>query len=194
MRTMPGVHTWELEEGIVQLGRPSSEQARHFEDAEQLRMAAVLDDDTDNSTYGDIEDDDGTYEVTFGGEDEGPEHPLWWFEAYGCDGGIECQCGPVTLLEVLSEIDAGERQTALDAHASTMRDLFDHFWSGQALLEGSTGKIGSACVSCLVDGHPHVWDVFEAATVLAEEFGEAVAAFATVVQLGEPRYDPIDSF
>ena len=184
MRTMPNVHTWELEDGIVQLGCPTSEQTHHFYIAESLRMVAAMEDDGDDET------DYDTADIVVGDE---PNHPLWWFEAYGCDGDYGCSCGPVTLLEVLSEIGTEHRQTALDAHTSAMRDLFDHFWSGQALLAGSTGKIGDACVSCLVEGHTHVWDVFEAATVLAEEFGEAIAAHATTVHLGEPRYDPIDT-
>lgn len=118
------------------------------------------------------------------------EHRLWWWHVTACTGGYECSCGPLTLLEALERLDPSERGTAVRLHADEMRALYDHFWSGQGLVSGSCSNIGDACVSCIAEGAAHVWDVYEDACLLAEEFGEALAAYAYELMVGEPRFHP----
>jgi len=116
------------------------------------------------------------------------EHRVWWWREDGCDG-IACACGRVTLLEALQRLDAPDRGDAVRLHADEMRTLFEHFWAGQALVSGASQSIGDACVSCLTEGVGHVWDVYGQAGALAEEFGEALAAYAYELMVGEPRFD-----
>lgn len=118
------------------------------------------------------------------------EHRLWWWYTDACTGGYECSCGPLTLLEALERLDPTERGAAVRLHADEMRALYDHFWSGQGLVSGSCSSIGDACVSCISEGAAHVWDVYEDACLLAEEFGEALAAYAYELMVGEPRFHP----
>jgi hypothetical protein len=120
------------------------------------------------------------------------EHRIWWWELHECAGGEHCLCGPVTLLEALERLDAQDRGLAVRIHAEEMRDLYDHFWSGQGFVSGATANIGDACVSCIAEGAPHVWDVYEDACILAEEFGEALAAYAYELMVGEPRFRPLN--
>jgi len=116
------------------------------------------------------------------------EHRIWWWYTAECAGGYECTCGPITLLEALERLEPSERGTAVRLHAEEMRALYDHFWSGQGLVSGACNNIGYACVSCISEGTDHVWDVYEDACVLAEEFGEALAAYAYELMVGEPRF------
>lgn len=118
------------------------------------------------------------------------EHRLWWWYTDACTGGYECACGPITLLEALERLEPAERGTAVRLHAEEMRSLYDHFWSGQGLVSGACSNIGDACVSCISEGASHVWDVYEDACILAEEFGEALAAYAYELMVGEPRFHP----
>lgn len=120
------------------------------------------------------------------------EHRIWWWYTGACTGGYECACGPITLLEALERLDPAERGTAVRLHAEEMRALYDHFWSGQGLVSGACSNIGNACVSCIAEGAAHVWDVYEDACILAEEFGEALAAYAYELMVGEPRFHPPD--
>ena len=120
------------------------------------------------------------------------EHRIWWWELHGCGGGEHCLCGPVTLLEALERLDPKDRGLAVRIHAEEMRNLYDHFWSGQGFVSGATANIGDACVSCIAEGAPHVWDVYEDACILAEEFGEALAAYAYELMVGEPRFQPLN--
>ena len=120
------------------------------------------------------------------------EHRVWWWERHACEGGSGCPCGPVTLLEALERLEPQDRGNAVRAHAEEMRNLYDHFWSGQGFVSGATANIGNACVSCIAEGAPHVWDVYEDACVLAEEFGEALAAYAYELMVGEPRFHPLN--
>lgn len=178
---MQRVQRWQIPYGHLQFGRPSVEQARHYDEAEALRLAAVEDDDAEMSVF-----DQSPIDVA---DEDIP--PMWWFEDPECDGDAECTCGPVTLLEALSQLDAHERQAAIDTHLRVMRELFDHFWSGHGLTHGGSATIGDACASCLVDGVGHVWEVFEVASTLAEEFGEALCAHHSNVILGDPRFDEL---
>jgi hypothetical protein len=116
------------------------------------------------------------------------EGPCWWFKEDGCEGHIECACGLVTLLEVLGRVDAVQRVGVLAAHMQLLAEAWSHYWSGQAILEGGSATIGDACVECLVDGPNHVYALFSHATQMAEELGEALAAFECAVTLGEPRW------
>jgi len=116
------------------------------------------------------------------------EHRVWWWEENGCDGGLACVCGRLTLLEALERLEPGQRGRAVRLHADEMRNLYDHFWSGQGLVSGARIEIGNACVHCLTEGASHVWDVYENACILAEEFGEALAAYAYELMVGEPRF------
>lgn len=183
LRTIKFVQTWQLADGVVGLGMPSSAQARHFDEAEAQRLACALEEGDDECFVSDSNDIDVESE---------PLHPLWWYEESDCAGDAECTCGPVTLLEVLYQLGDDDRQNAMEAHVVVMRDLFDHFWSGQGLLDGTSAKIGDACAACICEGHHHVWGVFEAASVLAEELGEALAAHDSAILLGAARYDPND--
>lgn len=116
-------------------------------------------------------------------------HRIWWWSEAGCDG-VACACGRLTLLEVLQRLSPDERGDAIKLHADEMRMLFDHFWGGQGLVSGVSKRIGNACPDCLIEGAAHVWDVYENAGLLAEEFGEALAAYAYELFVGEPRYVP----
>jgi hypothetical protein len=115
-------------------------------------------------------------------------HRLWWWHTDSCTGGYECACGPLTLLEALERLEPVERGTAVRLHAEEMRSLYDHFWSGQGLVSGASSNIGNACVSCIAEGAVHVWNIYEDACLLAEEFGEALAAYAYELMVGEPRF------
>jgi hypothetical protein len=117
------------------------------------------------------------------------EAACWWFAETGCGGVEECQCGPVTLLEVLTHAEAAERDGIVEAHVTLLSATWDHYWSGQALMNPDAGELGAACAACIVDGPDHVYDVLEVAETLATELGEALAAFSTRIRLGELRWD-----
>lgn len=138
-----------------------------------------LDDDWESTEWVDAGFDDVPFD----------DAPCWWLEEAGCAGDVDCGCGPVTLLEVLGSVGAEDRAGVLAAHMRLLGELWSHFWSGQALTEGGTATIGDACVECLVDGHPHVYAVFSDATQMAEELGEALAAFECSVTLHSMRWD-----
>jgi hypothetical protein len=117
-------------------------------------------------------------------------HPVWWRSALQCreTGDGECNCGRVSLLEVLdSSEDDVTRQAAFAAHEAVLREAWDHYWSGQALRSGSP-NIGGACTDCLVGGDEHLAAIFAEANELAAEFGAAIAAFRTTTTLGERVY------
>jgi hypothetical protein len=103
----------------------------------------------------------------------------------------DCDCGRITLLEALERMNPGDRGGAVKMHAAEMRRLFEHFWSGQALLSGASRSIGEACSSCLIHGAGHVVETYENACMMAEEFGEALAAYAYELMVGEPRFSPV---
>jgi hypothetical protein len=138
-----------------------------------------------------LEDDweSGAWEDSDPGDAVFDEGPCWWLQEPECDGDLDCGCGPVTLLEALGNVAVADRAGVLAAHMGLLEELWSHFWSGQALTEGGTATIGDACVECLVEGHAHVYSVFSDATQMAEELGEALAAFECSVTLHAMRWD-----
>jgi len=118
------------------------------------------------------------------------DHRVWWAHRDDCDGGTLCDCGRVTLLEALERLEPKDRDEAVRLHADEVRALYDHFWSGQGLVSGARLEIGEACVHCLTDGERHVRAVHDAARLMAEEFGEALAAYAYRLILGGARFHP----
>jgi hypothetical protein len=120
-------------------------------------------------------------------EIEQGETRSWWWFSDDCDGS-PCTCGRLTLLEALERLQPGLRAEAVRAHADEMRRAYDHFWAGQAVASGVTTALGAVCVDCLVNGARHVWTIYEEASTLAEEFGEALSAYAYELLVGEPRY------
>lgn len=141
--------------------------------------------DTNDEENGDDNDgaNDGIHAVTAGGA----ETQAWWWLDDDCDGS-PCTCGRLTLLEALERLRPELRGEAIRAHADEMRRAYDHFWAGQAVASGVCTALGAVCVDCLVHGARHVWSVYEEASMLAEEFGEALAAYAYELMVGEPRY------
>jgi len=116
--------------------------------------------------------------------------PSWWLFD-GPAHGPTCRCRPIGLLEVLQDhADGAERQGALDAHLGGLRGIWDHFWSGDALVNGSSELINGACSNCIAEGREHLGDVLDEARHLAEELGEALAAFHSRIDLGLDRYEP----
>jgi hypothetical protein len=114
----------------------------------------------------------------------------WWRS--GDNHGNDCRCGPVTLLEVLQDFVVGDgRQVALDAHLTVLHGAWDHFWSGDSLIRSGSSTIGGACAYCIGEGRTHLSDVLDEARSLAEDLGEALAAFKTNIAIGVGRYpDP----
>lgn len=118
-------------------------------------------------------------------------HPVWWRSPEMCaewQGG-ECDCGRISLLEVLRVLDGSDRkqQEAVDAHVQVTQTTWDHFWSGEQLANG--GKhINRACVDCLVSGGYHLVDILGEAEELSGELGMAISAFHATVWLGSFRY------
>ena len=119
---------------------------------------------------------------------EDVEFGCWWFTEPGCPGEVHCDCGPATLLEVLTHTQESLRQAAVDAHVQRMTELWAHYWSGEGLLSGSSCDFADACVDCIVEGVFHLGAVYEAASALAEELGEGVAAYHSRVSLDQQRY------
>lgn len=150
-------------------------------------------DDFDDLDDGDLFDDDDAVN-----DDEiwqvagllgiGRYSPTWWTlsETDHADG---CRCRPMGLLEVLQYHTTGTlRQDALEAHLVALQEVWDHFWSGDGIVNGSSDQINGACVDCLVAGREHLGDVLDEARNLAEELGEALAAFHSHIDIGLDRY------
>lgn len=117
-------------------------------------------------------------------------HPVWWRSPFQCreDSEGDCNCGRVTLLEVLDTLDDPQlRQCVLDAHLEANREAWDHYWSGESLLRGGC-TLGGACVECLTGGDDHLSELSGEANELAAELGSAIAAFHTLLLLGESMY------
>jgi len=114
-------------------------------------------------------------------------HRVWWMWDDDCEAET-CNCGQTSLLLVLEYVAPEERAELVMQHAEEMRGLYEHFWAGQGLVSGASRIIGEACSSCLIEGAAHVWDVYESACELAEEFGEALAAYAYKLFVGEPLH------
>lgn len=114
----------------------------------------------------------------------------WWALPSDGEHGEECKCRPMCLLEVLQDHAEGEeRQGALEEHLGGLQEIWDHFWSGDALINGSSEHINGACSDCLVEGRGHLTDVLDEARNLAEELGEALAAFQSSISIGLDRYN-----
>ena len=139
---------------------------------------------------GDDDDSDDWFPFTDDTLDVSHEAPCWWFAEDTCSGPLHCHCGPVSLLEVLTRCEADTRAVTLARHMLLMEELWSHYWSGQGLLEGEASSIGDACAECLINGASHVYGIHSAAAELAEELGEALAAFATTITLGAPKWNP----
>ena len=115
----------------------------------------------------------------------------WWYEEPDCNLRVDCNCTMVTLLEVLMGIAASNHQAALASHMQRSAELWDHFWSGEALLTNTSPSMRSACPSCLIEGISHVADLLSEARDLAAELGEALAAHHANVDLGLPRWPQV---
>jgi hypothetical protein len=114
----------------------------------------------------------------------------WWYQPES-DHGPECTCGPRPFVQVLqSDVGVDDRQGALNAHLDALRTTWDHYWSGDAALTGSSETLGGVCALCLGLGRAHVGDVGGDAHALADELGQALAAFNGEVALGADRYLP----
>ena len=117
------------------------------------------------------------------------EFGCWWFTEDVCSGELNCRCGPATLLEVLSRTtDPKEQTAAIGAHLARMSDLWAHYWAGDSLISGSQTDFEDSCADCIIEGLFHVGAVYEAASTLAQELGEALAAYHSAVRLGDPRW------
>lgn len=181
--------TWYIGSGTLSFTVPSRVDLDHaaqnddddvecgWDDETETHWWAPRDGSCESDTY-EAETDDAVYAIP---------HRVWWWGETNCDG-VACACGRLTLLEALQRLAPDERGEAIKLHADEMRTLFDHFWGGQGLVSGASTRIGNACPDCLIEGAPHVWDVYENAGLLAEEFGEALAAYAYELFVGEPRY------
>ena len=170
----------------IDFTQPTREMVRHaVENAEYEGEEIIFEssypgaDDRDEDWWGGAEDGACEYESY--------AHRVWWQSDSECDG-TGCECGRVRLIYVLEKLPPEERGGAVALHAEEMRALYEHFWAGQGLVSGAADMIGDACSSCLTDGAVHVWEVYESACELAEEFGEALAAYAYQLFVGEPRH------
>lgn len=184
VRTVCGVSTWQSTDGDGSfiLGIPTEAQVKHDRLACERAYERMHTEDEEELAYS----EDFSWSPV--DTEDGYEEPVWWFENDSCDAGVDCVCGRASLLAVLSNIDPDERHSALKAHVDSMRELFDHFWSGQGLLDGQSSSIGSACATCLTAGHVHVWGVYASACEMAEELGEAMSAYEHKLWLGADRY------
>lgn len=112
---------------------------------------------------------------------------IWWRSGDAHDE--DCSCAPVTLLEVLQTLDTpADRQAALDIHLGVLHHAWDHYWSGDALIRSDGSSIGAACASCIGDGHTHLASLLDEARAVAEDLGEALAAFDSSIAIGIDRY------
>lgn len=143
----------------------------------------------DSSDDGDAEATDDEVWIAAGLFGIGRYAQTWWMVGSGLHGDT-CTCRPLGLLEVLQDhAEPGNRQGALEAHLGGLRMIWDHFWSGDALVNGSCDLINGACSYCIAEGREHLGDVLDEARNLAEELGVALAAFHTQIDLGRDRYN-----
>jgi len=112
----------------------------------------------------------------------------WWFSEDDCVHDLYCTCGPISLLEVLTEIAPHRRQAALDAHVDRLNKLWDHYWSGDALQSPNMRHLGTACAECLVNPQTHLAILHESAAEFSEYLGQALAAFQFQLTIGSPHW------
>ncbi len=112
----------------------------------------------------------------------------WWFSKAGCTMELSCECGPVTLFEVISHVGVPERQAAVESHLAHLSELYAHFWAGEAVLNHATDELEGICSLCLIEGPEHIAALGQAAGDLATELGEAMASHHSTVTLGWSRY------
>lgn len=118
----------------------------------------------------------------------GRHSPTWW-NLSDASHDDDCRCHPVTLLEILQDhATGGTRQASLEAHLRALHNVWDHFWSGDAVINSGSDTLNGACAECLVGGRSHLEDVLDEARNLAEELGEALAAFHSRIDIGIDRY------
>lgn len=117
-------------------------------------------------------------------------HPTWWAVREDCDHDLDCGCGFVTLLEVLTGLDEAARALALASHVAVLREVWHHYWSAQVLIEADGESLDGTCAWCIVEGRDHLVQLYDEACDLAEQLGEAVAAFDVSLLSGPPRYKP----
>jgi hypothetical protein len=113
----------------------------------------------------------------------------WWFRQDSCQGSALCECGPVTLLEVLDCIDEGERQKALEMHLAHLGTLYDHYWTCERILQHPGDIVETSCGECVIGAGTHIHTLRTAAQDLAIELGEALSCYNNLVLLGTSRYD-----
>ena len=176
-RTVETMREHQVPGGTYGFGEMDTELREHVIEAETARVEMYA-----QETGMDVDDVDIEVEIS-------EEGTTWWWREDECGADADCVCGPVTLLEACNSVESEERSGMIEEHAGKMRELFDHYWSGQGLIEGSSAEIGEACVDCLVEGAKHVYTVFENASRLAEELGEVLAAYHYHLIVGGTRYD-----
>lgn len=177
--------------------RISFEEAESDDEFEEFEMGFEPDETVDD----DFAEGDETLSVEEIDEDDawlvagmfgvGRYSPSWWLFDMdpGVSHGPHCNCRPLGLLEVMQyHAPVPDRQEALEAHLSALRDVWDHFWSGDALVNGASEEINGACSTCIITGREHLGDVLDEARNLAEELGEALAAFHSHIDIGTNRY------
>lgn len=128
-------------------------------------------------------DDDDIDELTV---DADGVHRLWWKVAKDCRGNDHCDCGQLSLYEVLPNIPADNHEAAVRTHVHEMRSAWRHLWDADALLSRRrrpqpvatelAGQFGQhLCARCLSDGPGHIGDLLSDAHTLAIDLGEALA-------------------
>lgn len=155
---------------------------------EHEELGEYVDEDLEYENVEVAELSDGDAWVIAGLFGIGQHSPSWWLNAQGGHGS-QCACRPAGLLEVLQDYaTSSDRQGALEAHLGALRDVWDHFWSGDSLVNGEGEHINGACPACITEGRDHLGDILDEARNLAEELGEALAAFHSHIDLGLDRY------
>ena len=112
----------------------------------------------------------------------------WWFHEEGCEGNLFCECGPVTLLDVLRACDEEMHQRILVVHVAGTSEVYGHFWAAHGALGNSQHELRNVCVGCFTAGAEHALELLGSAQQLGTELGEALAAYESTIALGAFRY------
>jgi hypothetical protein len=142
---------------------------------------------------------DERFETLLTGDGPGPfEHAIWWVHPHDCPCDPEthnssesmeeelCVAGRTSLLQVIEWVDDADVQDVVNAHLQVLTATYDHWWSGDEML--NDGLIGDACAGCLTDGPEHVARVGGEAERLSLELGEALAARHCSITTKQQRY------